>query len=186
MRLFFAVPIGEEVSAAVQEAVARIPLEHPPWRWIPPRNYHITLKFLGEVGEMRVPRLVDVASRAAGAARPFDLSFTRFGAFPSISRPRVLFYEAKQGAGELSLLAARLEEELATLGFERERRGFRAHLTLARVRRPLSPEVQRVLESVPDLPAPALQPVGRFVLVQSTLSSSGARYEELDSFPLGG
>jgi len=186
MRLFFAVPMTDEVSRVVHEAVGRIPLEHPPWRWIPPHNYHITLKFLGEVEERLLPGLVDAASGAAGTVRPFELSFVRFGAFPSISRPRVLFFEADRGSGELARLAERLEEELVPLGFEREGRRFRAHLTLARVRNRPRPEVQRVLESVPDLPTAALQRVERFVLMQSTLSRSGARYDELGSFALGG
>jgi 2'-5' RNA ligase len=186
MRLFFAVPLTDEVSAIVHGAVGRIPLENPPWRWIPPRNYHITLKFLGEVGDALLPRLVDAASCAAGAVSSFDLSFLRFGAFPSISRPRVFFYAAERGSAELASLAGSLEEELLSLGFEPERRRFRAHLTLARVRNRPTLEVQRILESVPDLPGTALQRVDRFVLMQSTLSRSGARYEELGSFPLSG
>ncbi len=186
MRLFFAVPMTDEVAYVVQEAVGRIPLEHPPWRWIPPHNYHITLKFLGEVGDKLLPGLVDAASAAAAAVGPFELSFVRFGAFPNVSRPRVLFYDADRGSGELARLAARLEEELVPLGFERDRRRFRAHMTLARVRNRIGPEVQRVLESIPDLPGTAAQGVDRFVLMQSTLARSGARYEELASFPLGG
>jgi len=186
MRLFFAVPLSGEVRAIAHEAIERIPLDDPPWRWIPPRNYHITLKFLGEVEEPQLSPLVDAASRAAGAFSPFELSFGRFGAFPSISRPRVLFYAADLGSDELASLAGRVEEELISLGFERERRRFRAHLTLARVRNRLSPEVQRILETVPDLPGAALQRIERFVLMQSTLSRSGAHYDELGSFALGG
>ncbi len=186
MRLFFAVPIGENVCSAVHEAVGRIPLDDPPWRWIPPRNYHITLKFLGDVGEALLPRLVDAATRAAAGLSPFELSFGRFGAFPSFSRPRVLFYAADRGSEELASLSGRLEEELGTLGFEPERRGFRAHLTLARVRDRLPPEMRRILETVPGLEGTAHQRVERFVLMQSTLSRSGARYEELGSFRLGG
>ena len=186
MRLFFAVPVSDEVCAIVREAIERIPLDDHPWWWIPPRNYHITLKFLGEVEEPLLPRLVDAAARAAGAVSPFEISFERFGAFPSISRPRVLFYAAGRGSEELASLAGRVEEQLVSLGFEGERRRFRAHLTLARVRNRPSLDVQKILESVPDLPGTAFQRIERFVLMQSTLSRSGARYDELGSFALGG
>ena len=186
MRLFFAVPLTEGICGVVHQAVERVPLDDPPWRWIPSRNYHITLKFLGEVEEQSLPRLVDAASRAAKACSPFELSFERFGAFPSISRPRVLFYAAGRGSEDLASLAGRVEDELVPLGFERERRRFRAHLTLARVRNRPPLEVQRILEAVPDLPGTALQRVERFVLMQSTLSRSGARYDELGSFNLCG
>jgi 2'-5' RNA ligase len=186
MRLFFAVPMGEEVRSVVHEAIGRIPLGDPPWRWIPPRNYHITLKFLGEVEEALLPGLVDAASCAAAGVSPFELSFGRFGAFPSFSRPRVLFYAADRGSEELVSLSGRLEEELDTLGFDRERRKFRAHLTLARVRNRLPLEARRILESLPGLEGTAHQLVERFVLMQSTLSRAGARYDELGSFPMGG
>ncbi len=186
MRLFFAVPVPESVRAALEEAVGAIPIDDPPWRWIPSRNYHITLKFLGEVEETMLPRLVDAASRAGAPVAPFELSFGRFGAFPSFARPRVLFYAAERGSEELVSLAGRLEEELHALGFERERRKFRAHMTLARVRNRLPQETRRILESVPGLEGKPLHRVDRFVLMQSTLTRSGARYEELGSFPLGG
>lgn len=186
MRLFFAVPISEDVRRIVHRAVGMIPIDPPPWRWIVPQNYHITLKFLGEVEEPLILPLGEAASRIAAAAPPFELSFDRFGAFPSISRPRVLFYAADRGAEGLSGLALRLEEELEPLGFERERRGFRAHLTLARVKSRPQPGVRSILESIPDLPGSALQRVDRFVLMKSTLLRSGARYDELESFALGG
>jgi 2'-5' RNA ligase len=186
MRLFFAVPVADSVCAVVHEAVGLIPLDDPPWRWIPSRNFHISLKFLGEVEEAVLPRLVDAASRTAAGASAFELSFKRFGAFPSFARPRVLFYAADRGSKELVSLSGLLEEELATLGFERERRTFHAHLTLARVHKRLPLDARKTLESVSELPGTALQRVERFVLMQSTLSRSGARYDELGSFVLGG
>jgi 2'-5' RNA ligase len=186
MRLFFAVPITDEVRGIVRRAVGMIPIDPPPWRWIVPQNYHITLKFLGEVGEPLLLPLHEAASRAAAVSPPFDLSFDRFGAFPSISRPRVLFYASNRGSEDLAELALRLEGELEPLGFERERRAFRAHLTLARVKNRPLPEVQRILESIPGLPESAHQRVERFILMKSTLSRSGASYEELGSFALGG
>jgi 2'-5' RNA ligase len=186
MRLFFAVPLTDDVRGIVHRAVGEIPLDPPPWRWIAPQNYHITLKFLGDVEEPLLLPVREAASRAAEASSSFDLSFDRFGAFPSISRPRVLFYAAEKGSEDLTSLAGRLEEELVPLGFEKERRRFHAHLTLARVRRSPLPEVQRILESIDGLPEPARQLVDRFVLMKSTLLRSGARYDELDSFPLAG
>lgn len=186
MRLFMAVPLSEEVRSIVHGAVDAIPIDRPPWRWIVPQNYHITLKFLGDVEEQLLLPIEEAASRAAALSSPFELSLGPFGAFPSISRPRILFYAAENGAEDLESLAGRLEDELAPLGFDKERRRFHAHLTLARVRRHTSPEIQRILESIPDLPAPALQRVDRFVLMESTLLRSGARYEERGSFRLGG
>jgi 2'-5' RNA ligase len=184
MRLFFAVPLSDAVKAAVGEAVASIAIERPPWRWIPPDNYHLTLKFLGEVEEHLLRSLQDAAGRIAAQSGPFDMTFGRFGAFPSLSRPRVLFFRVEQGASMLGSLAGRLEDDMVPLGFEKERRPFRAHLTLARIKRRISAEVKETLESVPPLPASTVQTVGRFVLMRSHLSSRGATYEEISDFGL--
>ena len=186
MRLFFAVHISDEVRRLVRSEIERIPIDHPPWRWIKPENYHITLKFLGEVEESMLNPLVEAASRAAAPLRPFYLSFDRFGAFPSLGRPRVLFFAAERGSKDLARLAGRIEEEIAPIGFEREKRKFSAHLTLARIRKRPHPKILEILESVPALPDSAGQTVDRFVLMRSTLRRSGAVYEELRSFTLNG
>ena len=186
MRLFFAVPVAEEVRDIVSGAVGRIPLDPPPWRWIQKKNYHITLKFLGEVEERLLAPVRDAASAAADSSPSFELSFGRFGAFPSISNPRVLFFDAERGSEELAALAGRLEDALAPVGFERERRRFRAHLTLARVKKRPRPEIGEILGSIPPLPGSAVQVVDRFVLVKSTLTGAGAIYDEIHSFSLSG
>ena len=184
MRLFFAVPVAETVKRIVSRAIDDFPISDPPWSWIRPENYHITLKFLGETDEKLLERLLDAGRAAAAAASPFELSFGRFGLFPSISRPRVLLFHAESGSERLARLAELLEEKLEPLGFERERRPFRAHLTLARVKRPLGREILEALEKVPTLPLEARQDVGHIVLVRSVLSREGAKYEEAGSFGL--
>lgn len=186
MRLFFAVPASGQVRSLVREAVDSIPIYDPPWRWIPPENYHMTMKFLGEVEEDTVPSLRRAASDVAVQIAPFGISFGRFGGFPSLSRPRVIFYRVEDGAGELGSLAGRIEDAVECLGFKREHRPFRAHLTLARIKRPPGGAVVQKLGEVPPLPTSAVQTVDRFVLMRSHLSREGATYEELLSFGLTG
>ncbi|MCK4349951.1 MAG: RNA 2',3'-cyclic phosphodiesterase [Candidatus Krumholzibacteria bacterium] len=184
MRLFFAVPISETVRGIVSRSIEAFPIADPPWRWIRPENYHITLKFLGETDEELLERLLEIGRETAAATSPFELSFGRFDTFPSISRPRILLFHAESGAARLAQLAGLLEEKLESLGFERERRRFRTHLTLARVKRPIGREALEALEKVPSLPLEARQEVGRIVLVRSVLSREGAKYEEAGSFGL--
>jgi 2'-5' RNA ligase len=167
VRLFFAVPISETVRGIVSRSIEVFPIADPPWKWIRPENYHITLKFLGETDEELLERLLEIGRETAAATSPFELSFGRFDAFPSISRPRILLFHAESGAARLTQLAGLLEEKLESLGFERERRRFRTHLTLARVKRPLGREALEALEKVPPLPLEARQEVGRIVLVRS-------------------
>ena len=184
MRLFFAVPISETVRGIVSKSIEAFPIADPPWRWIRPENYHITLKFLGETDEELLERLLETGWETAAATSPFELSFGRFDAFPSISRPRILLFHAESGAARLAQLAGLLEEKLELLGFEREQRRFKTHLTLARVRRPLGRAALEAIEEMPPLPSEARQEVDRIVLVRSVLSREGAKYERAGSFGL--
>jgi 2'-5' RNA ligase len=183
MRLFFAVKISEAIKADIGAAVQSFPLHNPPWRWIPTGNMHLTLKFLGEVDEGIVPDLKAVASDAAARVRPFRVVYGPFGGFPNLSRPRVIFFAAKEGARELAEIARLLEVGVEPLGIPRENRPFTAHLTLARIKEPLPRAMVDRLASVPALPATAFQDVDRFVLMQSHLAREGATYEEIGSFP---
>jgi 2'-5' RNA ligase len=184
MRLFYAVQLSESIRGIAARRIESFPVPHPPWRWIPPENYHLTLKFLGEVDDELLPSLFEAAARAASAAKPFTIAFGVFGAFPSLSRPRVLFYRVEDGADMLSALALNLESYLEGCGFEPERRPFRAHLTLARIKRPIPPDIRERLREVPPLPSEAYQEVGEFVLMKSILSRQGARYEVVETWAL--
>ncbi|MBN1885195.1 MAG: RNA 2',3'-cyclic phosphodiesterase [Candidatus Krumholzibacteriota bacterium] len=185
MRLFFAVPVPADVRRLVAAAVRACPAEDRPWRWIAADNFHLTLKFLGETDDGRVDLLVDAAARAVAGAGPFSVRYGAFHAFPSLARPRVLVYEVAEGAETLGLLANRIDEAVEPLGFERERRPFRAHLTVARVRRQPSPETIAALGRMPGLPPAAAHAVDRALLMQSRLGRGGAVYEEIASLPLG-
>jgi len=184
MRLFFAVKISDAIRADVAAAIQAFPLRDPPWRWIQTGNMHLTLKFLGEVDEGAVPDLKEIAADAASRVKPFRVLYGVFGGFPHLSRPRVIFFEAKEGTKELAEIARLLETGVEPLGIERERRPFTAHLTLARIKEPLPRGMAERLVSVPPLPATAFQDVDRFVLMQSHLAREGATYEEMGSFPL--
>ncbi|MDD3642521.1 MAG: RNA 2',3'-cyclic phosphodiesterase [Candidatus Krumholzibacteria bacterium] len=185
MRLFFAVPLSEAVRETVWSAVRRFPAADPPWRWIPPENYHLTLKFIGEVDERRADELREAGAEAAAGIAPFPLRFGRFGAFPDPARPRVIFFGIEEGFEPLAALAGRLEEACEALGIERESRPFRAHLTLARIKSPLPGPVREAMHAVPPLPDSTRQMTDRFVLMSSRLDRAGASYDELASWPLG-
>jgi 2'-5' RNA ligase len=153
--------------------------------WVPPENLHVTLKFLGAVEEERLAlvgrRLEAVASRA----RRFELAIAGLGAFPAVSRPRVLWAGISAGGETLASLAAAVDEALEALGFAREARPFAAHVTLGRVRAPRRDPV------LAEALAAGLQRrfgrlvVDRLTLMRSDLSPHGARYTPLDSWPLG-
>lgn len=123
-----------------------------------------------------------LAEAAAGVAA-FDLEVRDLGAFPSATRPRVLWAGIGAGATQTAALAARLEAALEPFGFASEGRPFSAHVTLARVRvpRPNPPLATALHEGVLGR-----QHVDHASLMRSELSPRGARYSELVRLPLSG
>ena len=191
MRLFFAIHAGDEIAGQVTGVIEGSPIRRAPWRWIRPENYHFTLKFLGDVESRMLPSLHEAARRAAAAATPFRLTMGGIGGFPNLDRPRVIYYEIDKGFEELRDLAGLIEDECEKAGFEREKKKFRAHLTLARVKQLPDEGVLRALRDFPPLDrsgpfeGTAILDAGHFVLMSSRLTPSGAVYEEIGRFEPG-
>ncbi len=185
MRLFVAVSLSEAVRDAMEAAIAEFPVTDPPWRWVERDNWHITLKFLTEAAPLE-----EIASALNAVVRghpSFGITFDALGAFPSLRRPRVLFYNVSDGVDHLAALAADIDNALVEIGFPAEEKPFHAHATTARIKRPLPRAVARKLERAPGLLG-AGQRVKSIELMQSHLGRSGALYEVLKQFalPCGG
>jgi 2'-5' RNA ligase len=186
IRAFVAVHLDDATRAAL--AAASVELRRHagdlPVSWVAPDNFHITLKFLGGVDEARVAGLIEALRGAVDGHRAFVLEIAGLGAFPSVTRPRVLWAGAKKGLEPLSTLAARVEQAMASQGFPSEERAFSPHVTLGRVR-----ETRRAPSLAEALVTAATRPLGRVeieavALMRSDLSPRGARYTALASLPL--
>ncbi len=182
MRLFIAVNLTAETQNAIQHALDQFPIQHPPWRWVKTGNLHVTLKFLGDTPEAHIPRLVDSID-AVGHPR-FSISLDRFGGFPNLRKPRVLFYKISDGSEPLSRLAAAVDVNLQKrMGLPVERKPFQAHITVARIKRPLPVDLADRLGEVPPLPGVS-QVVSSVDLMQSELWRDGAVYHRLKEIAL--
>lgn len=183
LRAFLAVDLPERVREQVAAAQARLRAAAPePVRWTPPEKLHLTLKFLGDAFPAeQIPRLVSaVASRLARLER-FEVALAGYGAFPSAREARVLWIGVAGGARELGRLARRLDAAGARAGTPRDKRPFRAHLTLGRLRRAV-----RVDTLALECPAIDPFPVEEVVLFQSRTDPGGSSYVPLARVPLGG
>jgi len=155
-------------------------------KWVDPENLHVTLKFLGDVKPQDAGRVDAALGGCCGKAVPFDCRVAGLGAFPSSSSLRVLWAGMETGAKEMGALAKSIEDALRPLGFERESRGFSAHITLARARdRVAMPSLETL---APGLPAKVFGEfqVGGFSLMESDLRPHGPVYTELSSYALSG
>ena len=187
VRLFLAVELPREIKEALDRIVADVRgAGIRGLRAVNPEGIHLTLKFLGEVDRSRIERIVDEARRVARAHRPFTLELEGLGGFPSGDAPRVLWVGITGDTEPMLALQRELEEALEPLGFSKERREFRPHLTFARVGERSSTADRRraskILEAIHL--GPGLQiPVSGLSLMRSTLLPGGARYDRLAIMP---
>jgi 2'-5' RNA ligase len=134
--LFVAVPTPPAVRDAVTELVEMVRASGDPAvrdvRWVRLDGLHLTLRFLGPTEEDRIPAVAAAVDAAAAATAPFHVAVGGAGAFPSVARPRALWLAVTGGAVELGATARKLDDRLAEVGWPRDDRPYRAHLTLAR------------------------------------------------------
>ncbi len=100
---------------------------------VKPELTHLTLKFLGETDESIVQDIMDRVARTVKGQGSFSIRLKGMGAFPSLSNIRVVWVGIEDGA-PLGHIAQGLEDAMAELGFVKEKRDFKPHLTLARAR----------------------------------------------------
>jgi 2'-5' RNA ligase len=186
MRLFFAIELGAPLLDLLDDATTTLRAEVPDLSWTTREKRHLTLKFLGDAPDDAAPRLVEAAERVGARHRPLEMSVREVGAFPNFRRARVVWIGVEQDP-RLELLHHDLEIACEQAGFEVEGRPFRPHLTLARVRAPLSIERARGLARVArSVRLRATEQVNGITLIESTLAPSGAHYRRVHTALLKG
>jgi 2'-5' RNA ligase len=187
-RLFVAVPLAEEVNSVVRRLVDDVRRDEPPGRgvrWVRLDGLHVTLRFLGPTSTDRIEPIAAAVRRTAIGSEPFATAVAGAGAFPSSGRPRTLWLGIDDTGDAMAGLARRLDDELQGLGWERQDRPFRPHLTLARadgVRAgPASAAALRAAAEGLRLESP----VDRIVLFESLTGGGPARYVPLHEERLG-
>ncbi len=137
---------------------------------------------MGEQEEKRLPAIEASVHQALLKAAPFGLQFKGLGVFPSPRRARIIWAGVAAGTDELASLARSLEDTLAEKGFSREKRPFRAHLTLGRVRRPLPEGLLPAGLAGESAFSTAQSTVQSLRLYQSRLTPRGAQYTVIQEF----
>jgi 2'-5' RNA ligase len=132
MRLFIAVeaPENEKIERfqhSLERTGARL-------RFVSPKNLHLTIKFIGETS-INPDRIWECMNEACLGLKSFESSLQGCGVFPNPSRPRVVWI-GMTGVEQLREIAIGIEKKLEKLGIQKEDRGFKAHLTIARIKSP--------------------------------------------------
>lgn len=170
---------GIEVPPEIAQSLALLRGGMPGARWIDPDNYHMTLRFIGDV-DGHIGR--DVMQILGAVRRPaFDLWLDRLDQFGG-RKPRAVFVAASPNPALMELQAEH-ERLLQRIGLPPEQRKFAPHVTLARLRETTAHQVAEYLSSRGRIRLPAFR-VSRFVLFSSKASSGGGPYVVEASYPL--
>ena len=169
-RLFIALDLPEEVV----EALDRLCEGLPGVRWSGPEQFHLTLRFIGEV-EQGVFYEIGEALAAVGHP-PFELALKGLGQFPPRGAPHTLWVGVEDPSASLPGLRRRIERALEEAGLAPERRKFTPHVTLGRFKAP--PPEARLASYLfrRNLFRTEPFPVSSFGLYSSQLRPEGARY----------
>jgi RNA 2',3'-cyclic 3'-phosphodiesterase len=179
LRLFAAVDVPEGQRKSIESATAPLHADLPQARWTKPEQWHLTLKFFGQVPEDRLPQLIESIGLATQGTGLIESALEDLGAFPSVRRARVLWVGLADPELKLKTLAERIGSEC---GYPPEER-FKAHLTLARFKVPQS--IGRVIDRHRPLEldrSPFV--IDKATLFQSILGREGAKYTPVAEFPL--
>jgi 2'-5' RNA ligase len=180
LRQFLALELPDSWKDELERRSRDLSADLRGWRWLSIDSIHLTLKFLGNVDAERDRRARSAWAETVAAQRGMVLRLSGTGAFPRRGRPRVLWAGVAADPA-LETLVLALNRVAEGLGFDRDERRFRPHLTLARARRGQAAE--RPSETA-GAPGPAEFAVERVTLFQSVLHPSGARYTALEHYRL--
>ena len=180
MRVFIAVDLPPELRKELAKLQRELDHLTDTARWVASESVHITLKFIGEVAETR---LEDIDAALTGLTwKPFAITVRGVGFFPGKRSPRVLW--AGMEAPTMENLAEELDSRMERLGFEKEKRAFRPHITLARARHSrIDSTLVTAASKYVDNQFGSFT-VDRVYLFKSILKQTGAEYERLKEYLL--
>ena len=141
-------------------------------RWVKPDRMHLTLRYIGETEKNLVPELGHALDQTAAKHQQFTLHLEGFGCFPNKKQPRVLWAGIGGEVEAAERLKKDIDSALVPLGWEAEKRPFRPHLTVGRVKDSRKVASQRW----PDDVQPLVIPVDSIHLIESELTPDGPIY----------
>ena len=187
-RLFVAILLPEKLRRRLAQEADRLRLTGAQVAWVNPDNYHLTLRFLGELPDEAQVDLFPILRDAIPGSGGLRLVAKGLGAFPSEGRPRTVWCgvvgEEDLESLELAGISARLDRALRNEGYRRDRSEFRPHITLGRIRSEVG------LDALRERMGPAVQrEFGHFVareavLLESFRGPKGQEYHPVRRFPL--
>jgi 2'-5' RNA ligase len=184
IRSFIAIDLPEATRHALAAVQEHLKQSRAGVRWVKPSSIHLTLKFLGNIHPAQVEDIARAVAQEVRDQPPITLGAAGLGAFPSRRKPRVLWIGMEGEVQRLTRIQSRVENALQLLGFAREKRAFRPHLTIGRVKD--RRRLQSLIDAMAELKIPEFDSfdVTEIILYKSDLRPTGAIYTKLHRMPL--
>jgi 2'-5' RNA ligase len=188
LRLFIAVAVPPDVRREIGRAQDRLQRNSPPGaiRWTRPDQFHVTLKFLGDVPAAQVAALEKSVAAVCATSPALRLAARGIGFFPDAKKPRVIWAGASDGNGQLAGLHRLLDEALRWLAPAERPEKFTGHITLGRFKPGHHAAIPKLLELAADFRDRHFGdwPTGELEIVRSELTATGATHTAIASFRL--
>ena len=185
VRAFIAIGLPVDSREAIEKISASSAARISGVRWVPPENFHLTLKFLGDVEEAVIPDIQSILNQVTPRYLPITCRFGNLGVFPKHQRTRIIWLGVTEGSDQLAKLADDLSIELSHLGFKSEKRKYTPHLTLGRVKKGVgTAQLKDILREEEENTvrlgdSTRLLNINMLLLQKSILTSKGAIYQIL-------
>jgi len=176
MRLFIACDLSQAQKHELETIQHKMTNYLSGVRWVKPQGLHLTLSFLGDTDEKFIDPLKIMLEKVAATANSFILKLGGCGVFPNLSKARVLWIGVREGEEALQNIKKELDYGLEGLGFEAEKRPYKPHLTIGRMRYSVEEKlIRRSLEESGEFRSSTTE-VSKLVLYESRLTAHGAYY----------
>ncbi len=182
-RIFIGIKLKETISMKRirDEFIVHLKNEHI--KWVDPGNYHLTLKFLGNINENEIFTIVDCMEQIGKITPAFTLLLSNTGLFKNISKPRILWMGIEMNE-VLKKLNENIENELLKIGYPKENKSFNPHLTFARIKKITNTSVLRTLLAKYDQYKINEFKIEEFIIFESILKNKNPLYKELKKIKL--
>jgi len=183
-RLFVGIPLDnirkEKISLILKE-LEKLSLKG---KIEPIDNIHLTLKFLGNTDENKLPSITKILQNISEKYNPFYLKLKGFGFFPNAKNPRIFWISAEDDSKAIFKLQNEIENKIFEIGYEKENRPFKTHFTLMRIKSSFN--INKLLDKINNFNQIDfdLMKVNYFHLYESILKPQGAEYIILKTFHL--
>lgn len=184
LRCFIALDISDHIRRECGDIIERLKKYDADVKWVCVNNMHLTLKFLGKTPQKVLPKIQEYLFNVVLSYNPFYIRIYTTGVFPNRKYPRVIWIGVED-SDMLKRLHEDIDNTMVSLGFKKEQRPFKPHLTLGRVR-----SRKGIMHLVHDLDMFKDKDFGnihvkKIKLMKSDLKPQGSIYSCLYDIPLG-